>query len=282
MTWRAELRRLGGAASTAQLRAAGATARALKQAVDAGELVRVRKGGYASPDAAPTTLAALRSGARLSCVTAARSYGLWGGADARTHLLVPPHAGRSRLTDPGCVRHWASCEDHPELWRVSLADCLRTVLRCADEETAVAVLDTAISSGATSVGELRRMFSDAAIRIQRVVARARPGSDSGVESIIRQRLTARGHVVEQQIAVPGVGRVDARIDGVLYLEVDGFAFHGDRRAFERDRLRDAGFALAGARWLRVAARHVIDTPDAVVATIEAVLRTEESRGRHAG
>ena len=102
-----------------------------------------------------------------------------------------------------------------------------------------------------------------------------------MESILRQRLTARGHVVEQQVTVPGVGRVDARVDGQLYVEVDGFAFHSDRAAFERDRTRDTGLALVGARRLRFPARDVLVDPDAVVATIEAVLATEEKLLRDA-
>ena len=104
---------------------------------------------------------------------------------------------------------------------------------------------------------------------------ARPGSDSGVESLLRQRLIARDHFVEQQIAVPGVGRVDARIDGVLYVEVDGYEFHRGRAAFERDRQRDTGLALLGARWMRFSAREVLQSPEKVVATIERGVRVAE-------
>lgn len=173
------------------------------------------------PGSPQETLAVLRGGGRLSCVSAARSYGLWGGQDGRIHIAMPVHAGRSG--DPGrnCVRHWGSCEDHDEIWRVSFADCLRTVVRCADEETAVAVLDTALSSGQVTLAALARLFADEPARSREVVSQARSGSDSGVESILRQRLIARGHHVEQQISVAGVGRVDARVDGMLFVEVDG-------------------------------------------------------------
>lgn len=274
MTWQNELRALGGAASTKQLRAAGASEQALTSAVASGMVRRPRKGRYLSPGAGAEVERAVRAGARLSCVSAARSYGLWGGQDGRTHLVFPPHAGRAV---PEGHRHWWRCGQHPEIWRVSLADCLRTVVRCADEETAVAVLDTALASGRVSMAGLARVFAWESQRSRRVATLARPGSESGVESILRQRL-GRRHLVEQQLAVPGVGRVDMRVDGVLYVEVDGFAYHSDRDAFEQDRLRDAGFALRGARWLRVSARQVLEAPDDVIGLVEAVLeREEESR-----
>lgn len=275
MEWMAELRRLGGAASLRQLREAGATESVLSTAVAEGRLVRPRNGRYVLSDAAEPVFVAVRSGARLSCVTAARSYGLWSGNDVRIHITVPAHAGRSGSADATQVRHWSRSERHEEIWRVSLADCLRSVVRCADQETAVAVLDTAISSGRITRSGLRRIFQEEPRRSRNVVELARPGSDSGVESLLRQRLIARDHLVEQQLAVPGVGRVDARIDGMLYLEIDGYEFHSGRAAFERDRQRDIGLALLGARWMRVSAREVLRSPEEVVATIERVLGAAE-------
>ncbi|AGW40676.1 DNA topoisomerase I [Leifsonia xyli subsp. cynodontis DSM 46306] len=275
MNWMQEFDKRGGIASTRQLRDAGATERALGRVVADGRLIRPRNGRYAKPGVFEAAIAAVRMGGRLSCVSAARSYGLWGGMDARTHATVPPTAGRAGV-EAGAVLHWRACRAHPEIWRVSVADCLRSVVACADEETSVAVLDTALSAGLVSIRDIERTFASEPQRARTIARRARPGSDSGVESILRQRLTARGHLVEQQIAVPGAGRVDARVDGILYVEVDGFAFHSGREAFERDRMRDAALALRGDRWLRVSARNLLSTPDSVVATIEAVLEREES------
>lgn len=277
--WEAELRKRGGVASKRQLAAAGASDRALTGAVAAGRLLRPRSGVYALSDIGAEALEAVRSGGRLCCVSAARSYGLWGGQDGRTHVLLPPHAGRAGPRD-GQVRHWWRSSPHVELWRVSLADCLRSVVRCADRETAVAVLDTALSAGSVSPAGLRRLFAGERLRCRETARLARPGSDSGVESILRQRLMARGHHVEQQVTLPGVGRVDARVDGVLFVEVDGFRFHSGREAFERDRLRDTALTMQGGRRLRFPARQVLEEPDAVVDAVEAtlgMLETEESR-----
>ncbi len=57
----------------------------------------------------------------------------------------------------------------------------------------------------------------------------------------------------------------------LIVEVDGFAFHSTRAAFERDRLRDQALQAAGWRVMRITWRQVADTPEAVVARIAAAL-----------
>ena len=81
--------------------------------------------------------------------------------------------------------------------------------------------------------------------------------------------------MEQQVAVDGVGRVDLRVGGVLYVEVDGYRFHSTAESFARDRRRDIALALQGARAVRFTARQVLSEPDEVVATIEALLVREE-------
>ncbi|KRC52201.1 hypothetical protein ASE16_03940 [Leifsonia sp. Root227] len=196
--------------------------------------------------------------------------------DARTHVRVPPTA-RGVRRETSVVVHWTASEDCADVWRVSRADCLRSVVRCADAETAVAVLDTALSSEDVRLQELPDIFSGEPRRSRAVARLARPGSDSGVESIVRQRLAAAGFAVEQQVAVPGVGRVDLRVDGWLYIELDGFRFHGGRDAFERDRARDLGLALRGGGRLRFSAAQVLNEWQTVLDSIHAVVRQEESR-----
>ncbi|MBW8870640.1 MAG: type IV toxin-antitoxin system AbiEi family antitoxin domain-containing protein, partial [Leifsonia sp.] len=147
------LTRLGGIASAHQLRAAGASSEQLSAAVRVGELRRIRKGVYALPEAPAMAIAAVVARGRLSCASAARTYGLGGGYDQRVHLQLAPNTRAGPCDGP--LRHWLPTEPTDELWRVTLADCLRSVARCADEETAVAVFDTAISAGLTNPLALR-------------------------------------------------------------------------------------------------------------------------------
>ena len=57
----------------------------------------------------------------------------------------------------------------------------------------------------------------------------------------------------------------------LVLEVDGYAAHGHRAAFERDRQRDQQLTAAGYRVIRVTWRQLTATPEAVAARLGAIL-----------
>jgi very-short-patch-repair endonuclease len=57
----------------------------------------------------------------------------------------------------------------------------------------------------------------------------------------------------------------------LVVEVDGFAFHSSRAAFERDRRRDADLQARGLRVTRVTWRQLEREPHAVVARLAAAL-----------
>ena len=60
-------------------------------------------------------------------------------------------------------------------------------------------------------------------------------------------------------------------DHKLVVEVDGFAFHATRAAFERDRARDATLQAAGYRVIRLTWRQLTDEPHAVVARLASLL-----------
>ena len=57
----------------------------------------------------------------------------------------------------------------------------------------------------------------------------------------------------------------------LIVEVDGFAFHSTRAAFERDRIRDADLLKAGYRVIRITWRRLTAEPEAVIATLATAL-----------
>ena len=57
----------------------------------------------------------------------------------------------------------------------------------------------------------------------------------------------------------------------LVVEVDGYAYHGNRAAFERDRRKDAALIAAGYRVVRVTWRQIADEPHVVVALLARLL-----------
>ncbi|WP_143556952.1 DUF559 domain-containing protein [Serinibacter salmoneus] len=79
----------------------------------------------------------------------------------------------------------------------------------------------------------RRPARAAALRLD-VDGRAR----SPIETAVRLHLRRSGFAVAAAPVVPGVGEVDFVVEGALIVELDGFQFHSDRRAFKQDRRRD--------------------------------------------
>lgn len=57
----------------------------------------------------------------------------------------------------------------------------------------------------------------------------------------------------------------------VVVEVDGYAYHANCQAFERDRERDAALAAAGYTVLRFTWRQLIGTPEAVIARLAGAL-----------
>jgi very-short-patch-repair endonuclease len=57
----------------------------------------------------------------------------------------------------------------------------------------------------------------------------------------------------------------------LVVEIDGFQFHGSRRAFEYDRQKDAKLAAAGVVVMRFTWRELMENPYAVIARLAQTL-----------
>ena len=255
---------LGHVATRQQLIAAGCSGFDLTIAVRRAAIWRVRQARYATLGASTDAIAAARVGGMLAGPSAAKSYGLWSGFDWRLHVCVGDNSSRLRTNfapalDPErltpdfsnreVVLHWlvggAVPELGPECWRVPLSTCLRQVVSWTDRETSIACLDTARTKFGLSSATLGDLFVDAPASERVRVSASQGGSDAGSESIVRQRLTAAGFAVVQQVQFPGM-RVDMRVVGTrILIEVDSEEFHGASEAQERDRRRNEALAELG-------------------------------------
>jgi very-short-patch-repair endonuclease len=271
------LRSSGGIASRRQLVARGVSGGDLTRAVRTGVVLRPRQAHYALPSAPADARVAVRVGGRLAGPSAAASHGLWSGLDDRVHVAVPRHASRLRVAvrsdgstvsdidgRPVVVHWWGGSPAIDEsCWRVTVLDCLRQMVTWCDTETAVACVDTALQAGLVMTDTLAAGLQRMGDRATTVLARCRHGSDSGVESLVRQRLARIGIEVDQQVRVTSVGPSDMRVRGrrgqalKLLIEVDGFAYHSTRASFDRDRAKDAEAAAAGYVTLRFSADQVV-------------------------
>lgn len=122
----------------------GVSEREVAAAVGRGELVRVRKGLYAAPDADPVFVAARRSRSLLTCASAATFYGLWTRArPGRFHIFRPTGAD---APDAVIHRHsWVPPDPYAPV--AGLADVVLHALRCLPELEALLIAESAMHKG---------------------------------------------------------------------------------------------------------------------------------------
>src|SRR5699024_5666986 len=98
-----------GLYSIPELEARGVDRRRRARLVRQGRLIPAARGWFATGEADPSALSALRSGVRLTCVSAARLHGLWTPKTPGTHAY-----GRRGSVPSGFVRHGPYLDRWPE------------------------------------------------------------------------------------------------------------------------------------------------------------------------
>lgn len=250
------------------LLAAGVDDAAIRRALAARRIFRVRHGWYSVPEAAEVAVRAIRVGGRVTGLEALRLAGLILPPRATVDLVVPanaaglrsPHDRRARLgADPAVRVHWLDRprnETSPRDWLVSDAEALAVVLRSESREVAIAACDGLIRYRGWSRARLRHVFAGAPERVRPWLALVDGRAESWGETFVRLRLVDAGIPWESQSRVPGAGRFDGRVASRVYIEVDGSQhLEGwsapDEDWFERDRVKDAIVASLGGRVLRI-------------------------------
>jgi very-short-patch-repair endonuclease len=217
----------------------------------------------------------------LSHRSAAALWGIARGASARVDVTAPI----GRRGRPGIALHrfrGLHPDDEAEREGIPVTSVARTLLDLAE------VVDSRRLGRAVEEAERLGLFDLRAI--ERVCERN--GGRHGLRpllAVVRSLQPApetrseleRGFVDlcrRAQLPTPAVNALVAgyEVDAVwwdygLAVELDGYAFHRTRAAFERDRTRDAALMLAGYRVLRITARRLEDDPDSVAETIRRLI-----------
>lgn len=244
-----------------------------------GRLHPVHRGVYSAghPALAPfarelAAVLACGRGALLSHISAAFVLGMLTAVTGPVHVTV---RARGRRPQPGIVLHCAAALQPARRHGIPLTTPARTLLdlaatepdllpRAFNEAQAQGLVrpdDLAIPAGHRGAATLRALItSDPRV------------TDSEAERVLL-RLVARARLPRPATQVRiGRHRVDALwSDQRLVVEVDGYAFHGHRDAFEHDRGRDADLVAAGHRVIRVTWRQLTREPEAVVAALAGAL-----------
>ena len=257
-----------GVVTTAQLAEAGIGRRSVAHRVQHGRLTPLHRGVYrVGPIDAPygrEMAAILATGGALSHHSAAA---VWG--------FRPPHQGDVHVTAAGRSRQGVRVHRSPSVdaavhYGLRLTPPARTLhdlaphLRQHDLDRAV---EEAVIRGLTTPDELT---SRPALR-RATIAEPRLTRSEAERRLLRLIEEARLERPATNVRVNG-WEVDAFWPRHrLVVEVDGYAFHGNRAAFERDRRKDAALTAAGYRVVRITWRQIADEPHRTVALLARLL-----------
>jgi very-short-patch-repair endonuclease len=259
-----------GVVTTAQLAAAGMGPRAVAHRVANGRLARVHRGVYqVGPIAGPYSremAAILATGGILARHSAAAIWGIRPPRDGDVHV-VSDRKARSR---PGVRVHRTASLNAAVHNGLPLTTPTRTLHDLAP---------------LLSQGELDRAVEEAVIRglatpteltTRPALRRATIEEPQLTRSEAERRLRRLIRAARLPRPITNTRLAGWEVDAFwpahrLVVEVDGFAYHGNRAAFERDRRKDATLTAAGYRVIRVTWRQLLDEPHAVVALLARLL-----------
>ena len=245
-----------GVVSRAQLMAIGLEAHAIAYRVRIGRLHRLHRGVYAVGHRSASPLSAAIAAVLACGETAVLSHrsaaALWGivprwpnpvevtARVRRTHRGIEVHRSRT-LTEADVTRHHGIWVTRPERTLLDLADVVpdRELVRAQNEAYVLRL---------TTPSALAAVLDRHPGRPTSRLTHERDFTRSHLEDAFRR------FVRRYRLPVPEFNQRVAgyEVDAVwrerrLVVELDGFAFHATRGAFERDRERDAALWKPGSR-----------------------------------
>ena len=224
-----------------------------------------------------------RSGAAL--------WGLLRGAGDRTPIEVTV-VGVDRGRRPGIRTHRVAALDDDEVDRVdgipvtSVSRTLLDLAAVAPGRELERALARARRRDLASRDEVRSLLDRHAARRGSRVLRALL-EDESRRAVTRSEAEERFLDLCRRARLPAPD-VNAALAGYevdflwrsrrVAVEVDGFAFHSSKEAFERDRVRDASLSARGVMVIRVTWRQVTEEPEALLARLAQALALNRDRG----
>jgi very-short-patch-repair endonuclease len=272
-----------------QLIAAGVGRGAIEYRLSAGSVHRLHRGVYLIGHAPPTRIgrtraAALACGANaaVSHRSAAELWGMLPEGDADIDITV---VGRNPGQRLGIQTHRVEQLAGNELRLINgipVTSPARTICDIAGADPshhAEEALEQARVGRLVTDRQLRQVIDRAPTRAGSALIRALLDSENGAGyTRSKAERTMRALVRSAELPQP---LVNVQLHGFLVdflwpserlvVEVDGYEFHNDRAAFERDRRRDQILTAAGYRVIRVTWRQLRDEPVAVIARLAQAL-----------
>jgi very-short-patch-repair endonuclease/predicted transcriptional regulator of viral defense system len=283
-----------GVVSRVQLLAAGVGRRAVVRRIESGRLHPIHRGvylvGHAARPPHAREAAAVLACAPKAVVSHRSAARLWNllpyPANAEVCITVVRSRAPSR---PGLRIHrtgsLAGC-DVARFQGIPITSPARTVLDLAAQAN-LRELEQAVGEAGT-----RRLATRAALadQLERNPGRRGTAALRAVLTIEAGPAYTRSEAERRMLALIRAATLPApetnarlhrfQVDFLwrrqrLVLEVDGYAFHSDPAAFERDRRRDAELAARGYTVIRVTWRQIVRERDAVIARLAGALAAAE-------
>lgn len=241
-------------------------------------------GHMALPPLAREMGAVLACGERafLSHSSAAALWGIRPPSDGDVEVTVVGRcAGRSKGIHMHRVTnvHPTDVRRHQNIPVASPARCLLEIAPSLADRALERAFDEVVVRRLATLREVRDLLArhprrPGSARLAALADAAR--STTMTRSQAEERMLAlvrRGGLPEPEVNAK-LGRYEVDFlwrDERVVVEVDGYAFHGSRAAFERDRHRDAALQAAGYAVIRVTWRQLVHEPEAVLVRIATVL-----------
>lgn len=254
-----------------RLRAKGITRAQIAYMVAHGHLLRVRKGRYVDPAVHPDIVRAARLGTRLDCVSLLRSGGVFVYGRDSFHVQATRGASRLPRRGAGVVCHWRETDAGEDDLVAGVVEALAQACICQEPRFAIATLDSAWHLGLVDEEGIDAVFQLLPRKCQALRSHVNRHSEAGTETLVRLAVRALGHVVEVQVEIAGVGRVDLLVDGWLIIECDSREFHSSWEQQRKDRRRDAEAAKRGYITLRLIAEDILFHREWVLSVLKGTL-----------
>jgi very-short-patch-repair endonuclease len=242
------MRRRSGLAHSSEAQSAGFTVHDVRTAVARADVRRVRRSWLVTVEAPPSAMAAVSAGGRLTCLSEAARLGLWTPDHDELHVSVRPTSSAARPA--GTVFHWAPgpMPASRYAWHEPVLNVLAHVATCVPRERALAVWESAAKKRAVAVDHILRVAWTSP-RARELASLTSVLSDSGLETILVDRLRPFGLSIRQQVWLAGHS-VDVLVGDRLVVQIDGFEHHRTAKDRRRDIAHDARLTLLGYTVLR--------------------------------
>lgn len=273
-----------GVVSRRQLLDAGLGPRAIRRRLDGGRLFPLHRDVYAFGREQVSQhgkwLGAVLAGGETALLSHRSAASLWGLMRHRLPVdVTAPHAKRR----PGIAFH--ECGIHRDertvVDLIPVTSLARTLLDLAE------VVDEAVLERALEEADRLRLLKIPALESVCARAHGRRGlkplrvlldivRTPVTCSPLEDRVLALCRDYDLPIPETNTEVLGREVDAFwpeqrLMVEADGFAYHGHRAAFERDRARDAAMQVAGYRVIRLTYRRLEEEPEKVAAELRHLL-----------